>query len=272
MVRSPGLLVVSGGHPYDEAAFARLLTSLGGWDIRHLVHPEAEAAVAAGAADKAEALLFYDMGGYRFADGRVESRPPDPAYAAAIDARIAAGRGMVLMHHALAGWAEWPRWSEIAGGRFLYQPGSVRGRECLDSGYRHDVTYSVDVVADHPVTQGVDRRFTITDELYLAEIFEDDVVPLLRADHDFVAENFYSAAHAVAGRMFENRDWEHPPGSPLVGWARHEGEARIVTLQFGDGPEAYANPSFIRLLTNALQWTAGMDLEMRQQGGGGNQP
>lgn len=249
------LLVVSGGHPFDEEAFDTLLSSLGDWRIRHLMHPEAEDAIALGAADEADALLFYDMAGYTFADATVKTRPPSAAFVEAIERRLAAGRGMVFMHHALAGWAEWPRWAEIAGGRFLYQPGDVRGLACLDSGYRHDVTYAVERVSDHPVTQGIPASFEITDELYLAEIFEDDVVPLLRADHDFVAGNFYSAAHAVAGRMFDNSRWDHPPGSPLVGWARSEGQARIVTLQFGDGPKAYGNPHLVRLLANALGWT-----------------
>jgi hypothetical protein len=252
----PSLLVVSGGHPYDEAAFDTLLARLGDWRIRHLLHPEAEHAIAQGAADEADAVMFYDMAGYTFADGKVKTRLPSAAFVEAIERRLAAGRGMVIMHHALAGWAEWPRWAEIAGGRFLYQPGDVRGRACLDSGYRHDVTYRVETVLDHPVTSGIPASFEITDELYLAEIFEDDVIPLLRADHDFVAANFYSAAHAVAGRMFDNSDWDHPPGSPLVGWARCEGQARIVTLQFGDGPKAYRNLDVVRLLANALGWTA----------------
>lgn len=253
---TPTLLVVSGGHPYDEEAFNALLLELGDWTIRHLMHPEAEAAIARGAADKADAVLFYDMAGYAFGEGKVRTRPPSPAFIEAIERRLAAGRGMVLMHHALAGWAEWPRWAEIAGGRFLYQPGEVRGRRCLDSGYRHDVTYRVETVSDHPVTRAIPASFEITDELYLAEIFEDDVIPLLRADHAFVAANFYSAAHAVSGRMFDNSGWDHPPGSPLVGWARSEGEARIVTLQFGDGPVAYRNPHLVQLLANALGWTA----------------
>jgi type 1 glutamine amidotransferase len=260
---NPTLLVVSGGHPYDAEAFAALLSGLGDWTITHLVHPEAEEAIAGGAADEAGTMLFYDMAGYTFADGTVTSRPPSAGFVAAIERRLAAGRGMVLMHHALAGWAEWPRWAEIAGGRFLYQPGEVRGRACLDSGYRHDVTYRVERVSDHPVTREIPASFEITDELYLAEIFEDDVVPLLRADHEFVAANFYSAAHAVAGRMFDNGGWHHPPGSSLVGWARSEGQARIVTLQFGDGPIAYANPVVGRLLANALVWTA----EGETQGG-----
>jgi type 1 glutamine amidotransferase len=250
------LLVVSGGHPYEEAPFAALLASMGDWDVTHLIHPEAEALVGEGAADKADALLFYDMAGYEFGEGKVTSRPPSPAYVAAIEQRFASGKGAVMMHHALAGWAEWPGWSEIVGGRFLYQPGEVRGQPVLDSGYRHDVEYQAEVVADHPVLAGVPARFPVCDELYLAEIFADGLTPLLRAEHDFVAANFYSAAHAVAGRMFDNADWPHPTGSNLIAWTKPVGAAEIVYLQFGDGPATYQNPAVRRLLANALDWTS----------------
>jgi type 1 glutamine amidotransferase len=233
-----------------------MLQRLDGWQVTHLSHPQAEERVGKGAADEADAMLFYDMPGYEFGDGKALSRPPSPKFREAILRRFADGRGAVMMHHAIAGWAEWPEWSELVGGRFLYQPGEVRGRSCLDSGYRHDVEYLAQIVADHPVVSGVATRFTVNDELYLAEVFEDDVIPLVRAQHDFVAANFYSAAHAVADRMFDNTDWRHPPGSNLVAWARHAGSARIVYLQFGDGPSTYQNKSVERLLANALDWTS----------------
>jgi type 1 glutamine amidotransferase len=250
------LVVLSGGHPYDAEAFGAMLESLAGWEAVHLVHPQAEQAVAAGAADDADALLFYDMPGYTFADGKVESRPPSPGFRDAIIRRFEAGHGAVMMHHAIAGWAEWPEWAEIVGGRFLYQPGEVRGRACLDSGYRHDVAYTAEVVAEHPVTAGAPRQFDLVDELYLGEVFEADVKPLIRARHDFVAENFYSAAHAVAGRMFDNSDWPHPPGSTVAAWAKRARNADVVYLQFGDGPAAFENPHVRRILRNAIEWTS----------------
>jgi type 1 glutamine amidotransferase len=250
------LLVLSGGHPYEAEPFAAMLSSLAGWNVTHLIHPEAERLVGEGCADRADAMLFYDMPGYTFADGQVTTRPPSDAFRRAIVARFAAGRGAVAMHHALAGWALWPEWSELLGGRFLYRPGEVRGVPHLDSGYRHDVTYTAEVVADHPVTAGLPETFAVTDELYLAPLFADDFVPLIRAHHDFVAANFYSAAAAVAGRMFDNAGWTHPAGTACVAWAKQALAARLVYLQFGDGPATYANPHIRRVLANALDFVA----------------
>ena len=62
------LLVLSGGHPYEAEPFDALIHSLGDWEVTHLIHPEAEDAVAQGRALHADAVLFYDMGGYDFAE------------------------------------------------------------------------------------------------------------------------------------------------------------------------------------------------------------
>lgn len=250
------LTVLSGGHPFEREPFDAMLASLAGWQVTHLTHPEAEAAVADGALDSAHAVLFYDMPGYEFADGEVRTRPPGDAFKTALRARFAMGRGAVAMHHALAGWAEWPQWSEWLGGRFLYRPGFWKGHPTLDSGYRHDVEYRAEVVADHPVTKGIPRQFTLTDEVYLAEIDESAVHPLVRARHGFVRDNFYSAAAAVGGRMYSNEGWDHGPGSNLVAWWKPAEAARLVYLQFGDGPATYADPNVRRLLANALDFAA----------------
>ncbi len=199
MADQRSLLVLSGGHPYEEGPFAALLGRLEGWQVTHLIHPEAEQLVGEGAAEAADAVLFYDMAGYEFGDGKVTSRPPSPAFKAAIERRFASGRGAVIMHHALAGWAEWPGWSEIVGGRFLYQPGEVRGKACLDLGYRHDVDYVAELVAEHPVLDGVPATFAVNDELYLAEVFEADVVPLIRARYSIRGGEFLFSGACCGG-------------------------------------------------------------------------
>ena len=158
------------------------------------------------------------------------------------------------MHHALAGWADWPDWHEWLGGQFHYQP----GHHGPDSGYRHDVEYEAEVLAEHPVTRGLPESFSVTDELYLCPIDETRVTPLIRAE-GFAMErdNFYSAANAVAGAMFSREGWEHPAGSNCVAWRGTAINAPLIYLQFGDGPETYANPHVRQLLSNALNHTCG---------------
>ena len=185
---------------------------------------------------------------------------PPPAYVReGLEALLTAGKGVVALHHALAGWPGWDAYGEWLGGRFLYRPGAVRGRPVLDSGYRHDVRHTVSVLADHPVTAGLPTSFAMTDELYLAEVFEDAVEPLLRSDFSFEASRFHSAAAAMDGRPGTNEGWRHPPGSPLIGWVKRAINSPLVYLQPGDGASAYDDANFRRLVENAIRWVASPD-------------
>lgn len=248
------LVVLSGGHPYEAGPFGELLAALGDWEITHLVHPEGGEADAAGAIREAHALLFYDMAGYSFGEGKVTTRPPSPAFRQAVAARFARGKGGVAMHHAIAGWAQWPEWHDWLAGQFHYQPGP----HGLDSGYRHDIAYEARVVADHPVTRGLPAGFPVTDELYLCPVDESAIIPLIRAEgFAFTAGNFYSAAQAVAGAMFSNAGWEHPPGSNCIVWESRRCPAPLVYLQCGDGPATYANRHVRQMIAQALDYTSG---------------
>lgn len=252
MARS--LLVLSGGHPYEAGPFDELLQSLGDWKITHLVHPDGGEADAAEAIRVADALLFYDMAGYSFGEGKVTMRPPSPAFREAVSARFAGGKGAAAMHHALAGWALWPEWHAWLGGQFHYQPGA----HGLDSGYRHDIAYEARVVADHPVTRGLPASFPVTDELYLCPVDETAITPLVKAEgFAFTRDNFYSAAQAVAGTMFSNVGWQHPPGSNCIAWESRTSPAPLIYLQFGDGPATYANPHVHQMLRQALDYISG---------------
>jgi len=248
------LLVLSGGHPYEAGPFDKLLHSLGDWEVTHLIHPEDGEADAADAIAAADGLLFYDMAGYTFADGTVTMRPPSPAFREAITARFAAGKGAVAMHHSLAGWAEWPEWHDWLGGQFHYQ----LGPHGPDSGYRHDIAYTARIVANHPVTRGLPASFPVTDELYLCPIDESAFTPLIRAEgFAFTRDNFYSAAQAVAGAMFSNDGWDHPPGSNCIAWESRTCPGPLIYLQFGDGPATYANAAVRQMLAQALDYTSG---------------
>jgi type 1 glutamine amidotransferase len=131
-----------------------------------------------------------------------------------------------------------------------------RGVDCLDSGYNIDVKHVVSPVLEHPITQGIEP-FEIVDEVYLSQVFEDSVIPLFTSNWEFNRNNFYSAANAVVrGQLNCNKGWHHPSGSNVVGWIKTYKNAPVVYLQFGDGPEAYQNLNFRRILAQAIQWAA----------------
>ena len=171
---------------------------------------------------------------------------------------LEAGKGMVFMHHAIAGWPAWEEYAEIIGGRFLYLPDTLRGIDTQDSGYRHKVEHTLNVLENHPITEGLPSQFPMTDELYLSEVFNDSIEPLLASSYEFTRDNFYSATKAVKdGKMFDNEGWEHPNGSNVIGWVKHYRNSPIAYLQGGDDPEAYSSAHYRRLLQNSINWAAG---------------
>lgn len=246
------------GHPFDRNAFFELFDGLPNAAYTHVEQPVAQLLFAPEHAAGFDAFVLYDMPGIAFHPDRApDFAEPSQTFKGHFNALLEAGFGFVFLHHAIAGWPAWERYAQTIGGRFSYMPGEWNGVAVPDSGYRHGVTHTVRKLTEHPVTAGVPEQFEMTDELYLYDVLEDAVTPLLASDHTFETSGFYSAANAVARQqMFSNEGWEHATGSSLIGWTRTVGRSRIVYLQCGDDPAAYANVHFQKLLANAIEWVS----------------
>lgn len=251
-------LVAVRGHPFDRNAFDTVFAGMEGVTATVVDQPAAALLMNPEGMRDFDALVLYDMPGLDFAapDNPPYYVEPPECLKTGLPALLEEGKGVVALHHALAGWPAWPGYADILGGSFLYRPGMLRGEHRLDSGYAHDVAQQFTCVQGHPVTEGVPETFSLTDEPYLCEIFEDEVTPLLRSSARFDREHFFSATNAIEGEMYSREGWDHPPGSNLAGWAKEIGKGRLVYLQPGDGEGAYSNPHYRRLVENAIRWVA----------------
>lgn len=254
------VLVMTKGHPFDREAFFSALDSLPEISYSAVEYPASQAFFEPRLAQDYRSFVFYDMPGLDFftpdpADGLAPTclAPPDSFKQNFMDL-VERGHGFVFLHHSIAAWPAWPEYAELVGGKFLYKPGLVRGEKFLDSGYRHEVSHTLSVETQHPVTSGLPTRFTLTDEVYLGHVFTDDIIPLLSSDYDYVEDSFYSAQEAVQGRLHSRENWKHAKGSRLIAWARRQGSSPIIYLQCGDGPKTYADANFRHLLANAIRW------------------
>jgi type 1 glutamine amidotransferase len=212
-----------------------------------------------------DAVLFYDMSGIPgiglLHDGANDTGIPTDDYRTSIEALVESGKGMVLLNHGTVGWPNWPLWRQIHGSSFMLQAGELNGEQLPGSGYRGghgphpNPTFTLTPVdANHPVVAGLEDGFTVTDEIYIkSPSFENNVLPLMRSDYDYVSENFTPPPLAPAD---EQAQWNHPPGSNLVVWANAVHNSPVVAADIGDSPEAFGNPGFRRLLKNALVWVA----------------
>ena len=258
------LLVVTRGHRYDYNGFREMFDENRAIDATFVDQPAAQIIMRPENVAAYDAVLFYDMWG--LPGWLVSSDPVPPAdYVRSIEAMLDSGKGLVLLNHALAGWPAWPLWRELSGTTFRMEPGVVDGQEVPPSGYRcdgfgettghHSATHRLTPDnPSHPVVAGLEGGFEITDELYLrmpmAE--SDDIVPLLRSDFSFTAENFNPLPSAVS----PGQEWTHPEGNDVIVWAKRVRNSPIIASEAGDCPAAYANPSFRRLLGNTISWVA----------------
>ena len=172
-----------------------------------------------------------------------------------------AGQGLVVLHHAIAGWPGWEGWAEVTGARFHYRPGRLRGEDLPSSGYRLD-RFTISPVAEHPITAGVEP-FEVDDELYFIPVLNDRIRPLLEQDADMdgglfqdtwdEVTNGTSTGVTCAGRP---ADAGLHGGSRLQGWTTVAGRSPVATLLMGDGPSTFEHPMFRLLLGNALAWVS----------------
>jgi type 1 glutamine amidotransferase len=79
----------------------------------------------------------------------------------------------------------------------------------------------------HPVTRGM-TDFALRDETYDDYYVEPGITPLLITDNQ--------------------------GSSPVIGWAKTYGRARVVTIQPGHDAKTFGDPHYRKLLLQAIQW------------------
>jgi hypothetical protein len=258
------VLVVSKGHDYAHDSFLAMFDAMEGITMTLVQQPAAQVILQPGNVEPYDVIFFYDMCGIPGAglihDGTNDTGIPTEHYKAAIEGLLKAGKGLMLVNHATVSWPLWPLWREISGSSFMLTAGELDGKQVPGSGYRGghgpltNATIQLVPQQPHPVLEGLDAGFEITDELYLkTSDYEANVLPLLRGDYDFVVENFTPPPLAPAE---EQAAWDHPPGSDLIVWANACKNSPIVVSDVGDGPLAYDDPNYRRLIQNAMTWLA----------------
>jgi type 1 glutamine amidotransferase len=214
----PHVLFITGGHEYDEIAFNQLLAKLP-ITYDHVKHPDAHAMLKAGKIAPYDVILLYDM-------PKEISEEAQADFIAALDG----GKGLVALHHAFCSYDFWPEYASIIGGRYHHYPWKENGVEKPASTYKHGVTFDVKVAdKNHPITKGVED-FSLTDETYGGVELLPTVHPLLTTDE--------------------------PTSGPLVCWTNPYRNARIATFILGHDQLVWENPSFIKILSQAIYWTA----------------
>ncbi|MCC6728163.1 MAG: ThuA domain-containing protein [Chthonomonadales bacterium] len=205
--------VLTGWHPFDVPAFQDLLESMPG--IRAYPQDLTNWAFDAdGARERYDVHLFYNMHPTLPPDdwpGGAQARP-------ALEALERSRGGIVLLHHAILAWPDWPYWGQLAG---------IGDRRF---GYHMAQRFRVRIAdPEHPITRGL-ADFDLADETYtMAEAGPD--------------------CHVVLAT-------DHPLSMRTLAWTRRQGEARVFCLQPGHDADAWRNPMFRTVLARGIRWAA----------------
>ena len=141
---------------------------------------------------------------------------------------IRQGKPLLVLHHSICAFDDWPEYINIIGGKYFHKPTTVKGKEYPACSYIHDLHFKVRIVnPENPVTKGL-TDFEIFDETYKGFYVEEGATPLLTTDE--------------------------PTSTPVIGWSKMYGKSRIVTLQSGHDAPTFENPDYRKLLRQAIEW------------------
>jgi type 1 glutamine amidotransferase len=200
---------VTGGHDHD-VSFYSVLDGHDDLDVNVDPYPNA---FQNDIRKSADVLVLYDMPSELHEKQQLSLR-----------AFVEAGKGVVALHHAIAGRTTWSWWyEEVVGGRYLSQ--AVEGRPA--SSYLHDVELVVRPRGAHPITAGIEP-FRIWDETYKGLWISPRVEILLETDQ--------------------------PTSDGPVAWIGPTRLARVVYIQLGHGRDAHFNPAYRKLVRNVILW------------------
>jgi hypothetical protein len=208
--------VVTGGHSYQVPAFHRLFRSVETVDAT-IQHMDDFASSPEEVRDGYDVVLFYIM----LTEGpRDEGLPWYGGRPRTTLEHLGATRqGVVVLHHALLAYPEWPVWDEIVG----------IGERAF--GYHIGETLEIDIAdGEHPITRGL-IPWTMVDETYTMQDAGAGSDILLTVDH--------------------------PRSMRTIAWTRTYRNSPVFCLQSGHDDETWSNANFRQVLERGILWAAG---------------
>jgi uncharacterized protein len=214
------ILVITGGHSYKTEQFNQMLASLAPGIVFEVAElPAAYDMFLPENRSKYDVLVFYHMW-----------QTITPEQEKNVAECIKNGKPVVVLHHSICAFDDWPEYWNIIGGKYFHKLTIFKGKEYQPCSYIHDLHFNVKVVdSKNPVTRGV-ADFPAFDETYKGYYVAEGVTPILTTDE--------------------------PSSTPVIGWTKKYGKARIVVLQSGHDVPTFENENFRKLLRQAIGWVS----------------
>ena len=212
------ILIITGGHDFDVKEFYEMFDAMPGIVYETAELPKDMDLLAPGLEKKYDAIVSYDMNRFPITD---EQRTN-------YEKLLQNGMPLLVFHHSICGYDNWPTYCEIAGGTYLHKDTEIEGKIYPPSDFKHGVDMEI-AIADkkHPITKGLDG-FTIHDEAYKNVYVCDDVHVLLTCDD--------------------------PLSTKQIAWTHSFGKSPIFTIMLGHDKLAFGNENLRTLLKQGIEW------------------
>jgi type 1 glutamine amidotransferase len=211
------VLLVTGGHDFEHEQFFKLFADNPDITVRAVEQPNALAFLRPDAAREFDVLALYDY----HQDITDEAKADFLAW-------LKQGKGLLVLHHAIADYQQWPEYAKIIGARYYLKKTVVDGVEKKRSAFKHGMHFKVHVAdTEHPVTRGL-QDYDFHDEVYKWFDLAEDTHPLLTTDE--------------------------PESNKVIAWTKTYAAARVVYIQSGHDHFAYEDPNYQRLVRQAIRW------------------
>ncbi len=206
--------LVTGGHGHDPEFYS---VFAGRPDVQATIDPH-PGAYTYDLRKDVDVLVLYDL---------VQTAALDDAKSKNLRDFLESGKGMVVLHHAIADYNDWPWWFEqVVGGKYLLKAEGERPA----STYKHDEDVYVEPATAHAITRGL-TPLHLLDETYKGMWISPKVTVLLKTDN--------------------------PTSDGPVAWISPYEKSRVVYIQLGHGHYAHQNPDYQELVHRAILWAAG---------------
>jgi type 1 glutamine amidotransferase len=137
---------------------------------------------------------------------------------------VESGNGIIILHSALSSYNDWEWWwREVVGGKYQYIDSKITPK----SGYSQNEDIDFRPERDHRMTKAA-GEFLMKDEIYNRLSIQPDTKILYRTSN--------------------------PISDGPVVWIGPHSKSRVIVIQPGHGANAYYNPNFRTLITQAILW------------------
>ncbi len=213
------LLLVVGGHGYDQKNLHEMLRSFPSVTFDEITIPEQQGILKPGLSQNYDVVVFHDQSFFELSSEQKEDLE-----------NLFGKEGIptVMLHHSLISHPDYPFFRDLFGAQYLLKDTEIDNRVYPASSYLHPTEVNIYIAhRQHPITDGV-PDFTITDEVFKNVYYNPHIDVLARTDH--------------------------PDGDRPVVWTWQYKKSPVLGIIQGDAGGAFTNQYYRKIFYQGIRY------------------